>query len=416
MNRESLCTLITIGMTAAVWVACVWMGYSLWQGIQSYRTALTDYEKAGIALDPVRALREYGTPLPDAQNAAGIYRMLADTISARAVCDEVRLLWARLAAQAPAQWSAADRSYVEGFVRTHRDVLDLLDQAAGYPACRFDLGVPRRSLPAVPDGVAFLCAAKLAMLAGLAEPQAAPRQTLAVLRLAVAQTELPLPAGTAQALETWSVALPLLQALSVRALSHTDQAALDKLLGRLALRPAAVRAFQVEMALVHAACQHYAWNPVERVHVFGLRSLLTFWADRACYLDTVRSLSVAMAQPWHMRKSAIPRPSIPRYQTLTLRLVPSLDRLDSALLVAETQVALARVALALTAFKTDRHYLPIGGLSDLIPDYLARLPDDPATNAPLSLRIAGTTAILSGAGLNGVSERGQGDDLLWEVR
>ncbi len=104
-----------------------------------------DLGKPGTLKEELAAARKAGLPLtakdlvrpklPDAQNAAPLYRRLGQILYEKPIGQELAEVVEARAARTGA--SAADIAAARGFLAERRDLMDLIHEAAGKPACEF---------------------------------------------------------------------------------------------------------------------------------------------------------------------------------------------------------------------------------------------------------------------------------------
>lgn len=408
----------------AVVATCIWAGLEAYEGGEIYEQVLAACEQEGPLLDPARYAEQAVPAVSEPENAAPLYLRIVEAGGARWSPDLVIGPALDVLEGKPlSAWVDGDRLRVNAFVETNGDLLDAFQAAALRPHCRFPVDLSLGAAPAVPDFAAVGLVARLAVAEGClrlkeGEPRAALDRAVAVLAWSRAQQRLPLPVTAMASRQTLAHAETLLRELSgALALRAAEQRRLDEALAPLAFREALARGLETETVLAHAAGEVYARDLVRRSTELGVVSLVTFWADRAFYLERMRAGIAALRAPWPGPAQArlVPASGVPDRYPLSQRLLRELADEPARAMDADAQTAVARVALALDAFKTDHAYLPVG-LDDLVPLYLPDLPTDPATGVPPLYRVSGTAALVYGAGRNAADDGGGGDDVAWYVR
>jgi hypothetical protein len=161
----------------------------------------------------------------------------------------------------------------------------------------------------------------------------------------------------------------------------------------------------------------FLWGPVLRF-------------DEAQYLQHMSGMIAAARQPplaavRDSEQLEARIESAPRWAVMTRILTPALARSYSRCALAQTELAVARVALALRLFQHKTGAYP-ADLSALVPEFLPTMPIDPLSGKPLVYRREGSGFVLCSVGVDGVDDGGrmaaepkkeldEGVDVVWKI-
>ena len=377
-----------------------------------------DRAKAKEALEDLR-LAFAPTPVPDAENAALLYRKAFDLYPDGPTEEEAELL-GRLAAGQPL--TAAERAVLEKVLEKNREALALLHKAAAFPRCDFGVDYAQGFAAELPHISGMIRTAKLLEIeALLSTGPAAAEAARASMRLAEAVAEEPILISQLvrglcgdMARESWQQAFQgdlapetlrgLLESLSPEGYREGYEKSLIFELyagAKLVLEGGDFSAFGPEAAKLRPAAVPLT---VE---------------DLAYYAQTMTEYSSLAGRPYYEirdRLAALKAERVdgaPWYAELTRLAMPAFDRAAQKQAQAEAGVGTGRIAAALRLYRDAHGSYPQSteALRAILPD----LPVDPFTGRPFLYRREGDGFVVWSVGSDGLDSGGVSslDDVLF---
>jgi tetratricopeptide (TPR) repeat protein len=376
-----------------------------------------DRAKAKEALEDLR-LAFAPEPVPDAENAAILYRKAFDLYPDGPTDEEAELLGKLGEGMA---LTPAERAVLEKVLEKHREAIALLHKAAAFPRCDFGVDYTKGFDAEMPHVAGLIRTAKLLQIeALLSTGSAAAEAARASMRLAEAVAEEPILLSQLvrglcgdMARDSWQQAfggdLPpdtlrgLLESLSPERYREGYEKSLifELYAGAKLVVEGDFSAFGPEVAK--------ARRPGDPLSV----------EDFAYYAHTMSEYSSLAGRPYYEirdRLAALKAERVdgaPGYAEITRLLLPSFDRAAQRQAQAEAGVGTGRIAAALRLYRDAHGTYPQSteALRMILPD----LPVDPFTGRPFLYRREGDGFVVWSVGTDGLDSGGVSsqDDVLF---
>lgn len=132
--------------------------------------------------------------------------------------------------------------------------------------------------------------------------------------------------------------------------------------------------------------------------------------DHSCYLDIMQAhIDYAENPMWPVPTALDEDESIPRICIMSRQLLPALSSAYNAFFKCEARRRTILTAIAAERYRQQHGSLP-AQLSDLVPDYLDAVPEDPFTRDPLRYRVEDAGAIIYSIGSDNTDNDGRARD------
>jgi hypothetical protein len=375
--------------------------------------------------------------VPDKDNAAPLYRK-AFAALVPVPRENFFQEHFRLSADVEAVRQALRSRELKEFLAAQQEGLTLLGQAAEMPGCSFERSyqqladTPRsyRDLPELTQmsyAVCVLCLSALVHAAGDdgAAAVADLRAAFAMCRPFAMCRHVPTVFALRDGLHLEQVALDALQQLLLLSAPRPEDLArlplkddppyLSKLHEEAAVSGAiTIGIVSPETGLVRELVADQYGRPPDWLVSIGEATLVPVWrvflvpddlaASRRMWQDYRRQAAGEPVYPtWADAREAIDRR--PGGLITNLYMKPYLKKLTRDSIDILTRRALARLALALTAYRSKNGHYP-ETMEELLPGYLARVPVDPLAGQPLLMQRGGSWLALCASATRGLQVQG----------
>ena len=346
------------------------------------------------------ALAAAAPRVPDYQNAAPLYQEAFESLDAfRKRSPELK---ERIEAWFDETTNETLKDAELGRVLTRvAGDLALLRRAAAMPGCHFEHNTESLYAILLPELAAFRDAARWMALEGRhaaarGDRDVAVRNAAAISRMAGHCAQEPFLISGLVAVAMEGISAGLLDATLASGPAQPADAAPWADLPLISYRMVLQRALRMEMAAGLEAYSQLAEGTLGLEALVGeapsLGFFMPFWrvffleADLAFYRQSLQQYVNRLSEPYG-RQVEEPNPGmIPKdvSQFISALLLPALERIGEQAARADAHRRLARVAVAVAAYRAAEGAYP-ARLEDLLPNYAERIPLDPFDDQPLRL-------------------------------
>ena len=434
MPKRKLVKWVVLGLVLGVVLLIVSLAH-LYINVMPEKQLEREFARMRARGEPV-TLEEAAPPeIPDAENAALLYEQAFSFYHTAGRDEEVKL--GEIAGKDLAEWTEEETEVIKEDLEKNQECLRLIVEAASFEKCRFDLDYAASHAIRLPHLSKMRnCARLLARDALLKAREGKTDEALESVRagLRIGNAFLDEPILTSQLVR---IAIgSLMFTASQRILDEDDAspAILKRLLeeldiaeGRAALARAlqGERCFQIDMyekVIKDPALLAQMGLPGARPYspssrkAFGIIYSLgrpLFRRDEIFALSIMRRMTDLSKLPYYKAKADLDKleqdmQSPPFYRLLSTMLLPSTrSHLQEAR--NEVKIGLAQLALALKIYKAEEGKYP-DSLSELVPDILQELPQDPFTGKDFVYKREGEGFLVYSLGENETDEGGKWDD------
>ncbi len=370
------------------------------------------------------ALAATAPRVPDHQNAAPLYQEAFESLDAHAKRSPD--LKKRIDAwfnEAPTGGALKDEALSSALAEVSGD-LALLRRAAAMPGCHFEHNTESLYAVMLPELAAFRHAARWLALEGRhaaarGETAVAFRNAVSVSRMAGHCAQEPFIISSLVACAMEGIVVDMLDAVLSPAAFPAGGLVTPEDFPRCSYRMVMQRALRTEMAAgLEAYCQ-LADGSLGLTDLAGadsliMRDVLSFWrvfffeTDLAFYRHSQQEFVNRLSEPYSQQvgKREMKEPPRNMSHILSGMLLPALDRIGEQAALADARRRLARVAVAVAAYRAAEGAYP-AKLEDLLPKYAERIPLDPFDDQSLRLAKRGNGVAVYSIGTDRKDDGGE---------